>query len=315
MGRGEGLQRLQARGCPGRVVREGGEIGQVATRCPQGPFHLPGLADPCKADLPPGGGRTLGHQAGCEEGGTRKGRHQLRIGGRKVCRHQEDHGVGPRQTRRQGLAERAGGEDAAVAERPFPVPRLAVADHQGQGLADGRVLVAIVHQEDVRAAPGRRQGARCPVPGHPDSDARQGGRQHQGLITHVTGRMVGGVDLHRACQRPAIAPGQDGGPASGLRQPPCQGCDHGGLADSAEGKVADADHRNARVDRPSAGEPAGARSRPDPGQGLQEEVQQGTRATLPQIPPARRRELHATPALPSGGGSREAIASRAVSRA
>jgi hypothetical protein len=60
--------------------------------------------------------------------------------------------------------------------------------------------VAIVHQEDVRATPGRRQGTRRPVPGHPDSDAGQGGRQHQGLITHVTGRVVGRVDLHRTGQ-------------------------------------------------------------------------------------------------------------------
>ena len=70
MGGGKGLQGPQTRRRPGRVVREGGEIGQVATRCPQGSFHLPGLADPCKAHLPAGGGWTFGREARCEEGGA-----------------------------------------------------------------------------------------------------------------------------------------------------------------------------------------------------------------------------------------------------
>ena len=112
-------------------------------------------SDACKSEQRPGGRRGLGFEPGCEDGDCQLGEPEVGIVGRvALMRDHHDHGVRARKARLHRLAQGAGGKDL-----PRPPAGHGVHDHQRAGLFELRVLVAVVHDDQVRALACRQPGA------------------------------------------------------------------------------------------------------------------------------------------------------------
>ncbi len=103
--------------------------------------------------------------------------------------------------------------------------------------------------------------ARGPVAGDPD---RCVPGQHQRLVAHLVGGVTAGIDPDRPLQASAMAARQGMGLCARSPEPEQDLARDRRLAGPAQGEVADADHRNARIEGPAAGDPPGGGGRPEP---------------------------------------------------
>ena len=281
-----------------RVVGQGREVGKVATRCPQRSLHLPRLADASEADLRSGGRRRGWRQPSDQNRLGVEERDQRRVGRSQVGRQHQDDRVGPGEPGGQRLAHWAGREDGSVAEWPLAVPGLAVDDDQRQRLFHRGILVAVVHDDDLGSCRPCGSGAGGPIP---RPTAGPVARHPQRLVAHLGGDVPRWIDPRRAWQASAVAPGEDVGGEPLCGQPLGQRAHHRRLAGSAKGEVADTDHRDARIHGTAAGDTRRRRRRPDPGDRPQQGAGERRRRASAHIPPAWRRQFHATADAGSSG--------------
>ena len=151
--------------------------------------------------------------------------------------------VSPRQPVCNRLAQRPGGQAAAVAKALHSIHH-----HQRQVLEDSRVLKAVVQHDHL-----------CPAGfGHPHPGGAVAGHHHRGkggqkqrLVAHLCGAVTRAIHPQRPGLGPAVAARHHPDRPPACRQPLDQ-CDCGGcLAGAAGIDVPDTDHRHAcPVSRP-----------------------------------------------------------------
>ena len=115
-----------------------------------------------------------------------------------------------------------------------------------QGFLQRRVLVAIVHHDQLNAIGLHGAGAGGAILRDP---AFAGGGEHQRLVAHFAGRVACGIDAVGAFERAAIAAREAGGAQALGRVVGADDFGHGRLAGAAEREVADADDGEACVER------------------------------------------------------------------
>ncbi len=137
----------------------------------------------------------------------------------------------------QRRAQRAGGEDAAVAEAAVAV------DHdQADVLGNRRVLETIIHQDHGRALRLRQRDAVGAITR--DHDRHRAG-QHQRLVADIIGAVPRGIDPDRAAQPSAITAAEHDRRLAEIAQQLGQRQHRRRLAGAADVIIADADHGNA----------------------------------------------------------------------
>ncbi len=145
---------------------------------------------------------------------------------------------------RPGLAQRAGGQQPAVAHT------LVVKNADLHVTRQGQVLEAVVADQhvDLRVRRQQRLASLCPPGGHEDRHTGGTGDQ-QRFVTHFGCRAGGHQHRAHLAALAAVAARDDAGPPAGRLQVAHQGDGHGGLAGAAGDHVAHHDdgHRQARA--------------------------------------------------------------------
>ena len=188
----------------GDVIGKGRKVLEITSGRGEGARNFPGFADTGEPDLRAWRRRGRGAQVGRKQDRPPKRGDQLRIRLGEVRGEKDQHRVSTRQTRPERLAHRPRRENPPVAERPFLISSLAVDDQDGERLADGRVLEAIIHDDDLGACRSGRDRAGAPIAGHPDWEIAG---QHQGLVPDIGAGVRAGVHADRRGEPPAISAG------------------------------------------------------------------------------------------------------------